>query len=248
VLDAVSDLVADPPAGDNARQKSDAGAMLLLIDDHALRRAALERLLEDRVREDDLALTVVAEPSPDRVDGPGGVRLVLLSIGGSPTPVAVIEDLSRRMQEVPVVVLSDRTGTVDVVAALKAGARGFVTSHTDPRVVVRALKFIICGGVVFPPEALQGCDDARDAPPVQASPQPDPQGPPGLTPRQGGVLNLLQRGLSNKQIGRALGMCEATVKVHVRQIMHKLGVANRTQAALLARSSLGYAAPQSTSP
>ncbi len=56
----------------------------------------------------------------------------------------------------------------------------------------------------------------------------------GLTQRQHAVLKLLQQGQSNKRIARELRMCESTVKVHVRQIMRKLGACNRTQAALCA--------------
>jgi NarL family two-component system response regulator LiaR len=61
-----------------------------------------------------------------------------------------------------------------------------------------------------------------------------PHGDPGLTPREREVLALVARGLANKRIAQELGIAEKTVKIHVSRILHKLGVADRTQAALYA--------------
>jgi DNA-binding NarL/FixJ family response regulator len=166
----------------------------------------------------------------------------LLSIGGtdaaSPKVQALIARCCGCMHERPVAVLSDRDEASDVVAAIKAGAKGFISTRIDPHVMFRALKFIACGGVFFPPEALLDCataelenedDGGADTLLCQAA------AGGMLTSRQTDVLHLLRSGQSNKYIARELNMRESTVKVHVRQIMRKLGAANRTQAALFAR-------------
>jgi DNA-binding NarL/FixJ family response regulator len=216
--------------------------LLMLVGDHAVRRAALARLLEDWSYEEGFALTIATEPSD-------AVRLALFDIGGTPAGAPEVQqrlaDLVRGMPMVPVVVLSDRDETGDVLAAFTAGARGFVGTRTDPRVMVRALKFILGGGAVFPPEALlapatMGHGDRRRAP--EDATAAASAGGTALTARQGEVLRLLRQGWSNKQIARALGMCESTVKVHVRQLLRKLGAANRTQAAILAHPSAAAAA------
>jgi DNA-binding NarL/FixJ family response regulator len=93
------------------------------------------------------------------------------------------------------------------------------------------LTFVLHGGTYFPREALLRPQSAMGSSRVEVRLSGDPS---QLTPRQIDVLERLRLGRSNKHIGRDLDMSEATVKVHVRQIMRKLGAVNRTQAALLA--------------
>lgn len=206
---------------------------VLLIDDHPLRRASLQRFLQDLPRDWGAGFEVLStsssavQPLEDRTVG-----LLLLSVGGATAEAsaALVQDILRRANGIPVVMLADHDPPEDVVAAFSFGVRGFITTRIEPRVMFGALHFIAAGGTVFPPAAML----------ADRSEQPDHRQPIGmprsgvnaLTGRQRDVLRLLGHGHSNKRIAIELRMCESTVKVHVRQIMRKLKASNRTQAAL----------------
>ncbi len=215
---------------------------LAIHDDVALRRACLMSFLEAKAVEASANFRI-AEVAAETDDPPEDAHLVLVSIGAlsfrSPEVVSKLEGFRRQHPNVPFIVLADSTDAADVVAALKAGARGYVTRSVEPAFLFSVLRFVASGGSFVPPDALLGLHDA----PVGAE-HPQRQHEPGaadaskvraLTSRQCEVLRFLGQGQSNKQIARALSMCETTVKVHVRQIMRKLGATNRTQAALRAQ-------------
>lgn len=216
---------------------------VLLIDDFALRRASLKKFLETWASEGHFALDDLDHiPMHEIDDVAPDIRLVVMNVGANsvedPAVQGQMEELRQRMPDVPLVIMSDRNGAGDVIATLRAGARGFISSRMDPHVMLRALDFIICGGVFFPPDALleasdlPGLGEGRDALPLANAHLTLSVN--GFTQRQYAVLKLLQQGQSNKRIAHELRMCESTVKVHVRQIMRKLGACNRTQAALCA--------------
>jgi len=218
---------------------------ILLMDDLPLRQAGLARLLETSAKAEGLDLEVCEAGASPAADLPnsGEIHLVLLNVGGiapdAPDVQTIIRDLHRRWAEVPVAVLADCCDAAAVVAAARAGARAFFTARIDPGVMIRALRFVIGGGAYFPPDALlAGADGLGVAVRRGSEDEEAANGTPrrtgALTARQREVLKLLQKGLSNKRIARELAMCESTVKVHVRQIMVKLGASNRTQAALSA--------------
>jgi DNA-binding NarL/FixJ family response regulator len=117
-------------------------------------------------------------------------------------------------------VLEDRS----VVSAVKAGAIGYLLKDTQAEDLCRAIKAAAAGQVQLSPEAA-----ARLMREVQAPDEPQP-----LTGRETEVLRLIAEGLANKEIARALGIGEKTVKSHVSAILAKLGVQSRTQAALYA--------------
>ena len=117
-------------------------------------------------------------------------------------------------------VLEDRS----VVSAVKAGAIGYLLKDTQAEDLCRAIKAAAAGQVQLSPEAA-----ARPMREVQAPDEPQP-----LTGRETEVLRLIAEGLANKEIARALGIGEKTVKSHVSAILAKLGVQSRTQAALYA--------------
>ena len=217
---------------------------ILLIDKAPLRRAGLSLLLGSWAGEKGCVFEVAeAVPSADQLRPPARADLVLLSVGATPASAPevaeAIAELGRRVEGAPVVVLSDRESATDVVSAIKAGARGFVTAQMDPPAMFRALRFIGSGGTFFPATALlDGAGNANPAPSEAANGAPVIQhawtGGIALTARQNEVLQLLREGWSHKRIALRLSMCEATVKVHVRLIMRKFGVSNRTQVALCA--------------
>jgi DNA-binding NarL/FixJ family response regulator len=152
------------------------------------------------------------------------------------------------------VVVSDREESEEVIRAFSAGANGFIPTNYEPEITRQALSFIIGGGSFFPPTILLDLPTHSDIRVetthgrVQTGDVGESRLINGFTPRQQEVLELLRRGDSNKVIGRRLSMTEATVKVHVRQIMRKLGASNRTQAALICSSESQKMNPRYPSP
>ncbi|MDX6750054.1 response regulator transcription factor [Geminicoccaceae bacterium 1502E] len=219
---------------------------ILLLDGMPLRRACVANLLRGCGRAFDInALSSIAEEEQDGERRANGYALVLLNTGSitlrDPAAERLIEDVRSSHREAHLVVLSDRDDPRDVVAAFRCGARGYLPTSLEPEVAIGALKLVLAGGEFYPPTALAGAShEEAGAGRAPAAPGTDWHDDwqaselPPLTPRQSEVLDLLRQGKSNKHIARELDMRESTVKVHVRQIMRKLGVTNRTQAALLA--------------
>jgi DNA-binding NarL/FixJ family response regulator len=157
--------------------------------------------------------------------------------------------------DAPLVVFSDNDTRKEVVLAFKFGAQGYLYAGTSRQLALQALSFIFKGGSYFPAalpakhrRAAPGA--AKDASAPIAEPTPDVESVDdvieqaddrdahnSLTDRQKAVLYRLGRGEPNKAIARHLGICEGTVKVHVRQIMRKLGATNRTQVAIACAGS-----------
>lgn len=232
---------------------------IVVVDALPLRRVGLAHTILNWTGKESFVFKVVEARSPqDLVDGPDLFDIALFSIGGdaagTPETSSMIASLSERVRGAPVVVLSDRETVADVATALRAGARGYITSCIDPCLMLRTLRFVVGGGIVFPPQVLldgwtgaASEDTPRDVVTASVAKNDSVEGS-ALTPRESGVLQQLRCGRSNKMIGLHLGLSEATVKVHVRTIMRKLGVSNRTQAALCARDLEGVsvAAPIAT--
>ncbi|HLG49539.1 MAG TPA: response regulator transcription factor [Reyranella sp.] len=199
--------------------------------------------------------TVMSLPPADAAEwlrGQGCCRLIIYNVGGDSLSnhkhLKEIRTLLRLGQaDTSLVVFSDNDTKEEVVAALNAGAHGFLFSGTDVHLARQALTFVLEGGSYFP--AVKVRHSRNSALPTTAD--LNVQRDPGLnevrivreepvlscagftlTERQKAVLSSLSRGDSNKTIARRLGIREGTVKVYVRQIMRKLGVVNRTQVAI----------------
>ena len=120
-----------------------------------------------------------------------------------------------------------------VLPAVRAGAAGYLLKDVGPPELVRAIRTVHGGEALLHPAVAARVLEEVAAPAPALTPAP-PRGDPGLTPREREVLALVARGLANKRIAQELGIAEKTVKIHVSRILHKLGVADRTQAALYA--------------
>ncbi|MBP2299595.1 LuxR C-terminal-related transcriptional regulator [Azospirillum picis] len=136
--------------------------------------------------------------------------------------------LKDALGDVPVLILTNSDEVADIVDSVRMGARGYVLKTSPPEVLEHAISLALSGDIFLPlpravlngalAEAARSHDDILDR----------------LTDRQRDVFELLLAGHSNKEIARGLGVLEGTVKVHVRAIMQKLGVRNRTQVAVVA--------------
>lgn len=218
--------------------------VVVIVDAFRLRRRGIVRLLQDWAKAEGLEISAIAPSglSGGLEDTPQA-RMVILSIGGQPIADpeigSILRALDHRLADAPLVFISDRDDGAEAIEAFRVGASGFLPTSMDPIVALEALTFILHGGTFFPPAALlaipQGGDNEAQVQPLRRTARSlrTEGNDNGLTSRQRDVASLLSQGLGNKLIARQLSMTEATVKVHVRQIMRKLGAANRTQAALL---------------
>jgi DNA-binding NarL/FixJ family response regulator len=117
-----------------------------------------------------------------------------------------------------VLVITSFTDRRSVLPAVRAGARGYLSKDVEPEALVAAVRSVHAGHLLLEPEVTVA---------LLAEPPP-------LTAREGDVLVLVADGRSNREIARALALSEKTVKTHVSSILLKLGLADRTQAALYA--------------
>jgi DNA-binding NarL/FixJ family response regulator len=154
------------------------------------------------------------------------------------------------------VFLADEEIPEEVVTVMRSGAEGYLSNSSSPDLALRALSFVLKGGTYFPRSAVAHPPfpdepslkekaevhaeipshevlGTEPMPAATAEPLPSSQ-LPELSARQKAILEGLCRGEPNKIIGRALNLPESTVKVHVREIMRKLSVTNRTQVAVVA--------------
>lgn len=198
---------------------------MLLIDDHPLFRKALCRTLWELV--EDLHVheaTTVAEALAF-LDGDVIPGLVLydwrLPDGGGLRGLVAICQL---LPSTPVVVSANEDPDV-IATALAAGARGYIPKSASTGIINSALQLVL-QGEIYVPSATLGHGYRPVAPPPHDC---------LLTVRQKEVLALLAEGYANKRIALALGIAEATVRVHVSDILHELHVENRTEAVVRAR-------------
>ncbi|GHG18895.1 response regulator [Streptomyces filamentosus] len=200
---------------------------VLLVDDHQVVRRGLRTFLE--VQDD---IEVVGEAS----DGAEGVAraeelrpdVVLMDVKMPGTDgIEALKRLQALANPAKVLVVTSFTEQRTVVPALRAGASGYVYKDVDPEALAGAIRSVHAGHVLLHPE-VAGALLSQD----------DPQGGTGrgttLTEREREVLGLIADGRSNREIARALVLSEKTVKTHVSNILMKLDLADRTQAALWA--------------
>jgi DNA-binding NarL/FixJ family response regulator len=119
-------------------------------------------------------------------------------------------------------------------AAIRMGAKGFISKTANAEHIEHAIQLILAGGTSVPADAFASTTVSQPG----ASPVPDWL--ERLSPREKEVLTAVARGISNKQIGRELDLAEVTVKLHLRAIFRKTGVHTRSEAAVLAtKAGLG---------
>jgi len=161
-----------------------------------------------------------------------GEEFDVILLGGSTCSQIDLVDLSSLAAAVPhtpILVAADCDDPERAHRILRAGARGFLPASHSLKILIGALERVRTGGTYVPLTLTEAAPTAERAP-WRA-----------LTRRQCDVLALIAEGKANKLIANALNMSESTVKAHVKQIIRRLNVANRTQAALLAtRTRTGH--------
>jgi DNA-binding NarL/FixJ family response regulator len=201
---------------------------VLIADDHPVVRQGLSVLLSVH---DDMsvageaadggeALRLAAELQPDVLL----LDLKLPVLDG----IGVLRQLQERAPRTRALVLTSAADRAQAAVAMQAGAAGFLYKDVDPDALVRAIRSVHDGHTLLAAEVAD-----------LVSPRSSPRGMGSLTAREQEVLALLADGQSNREIARSLGVTEKTVKTHVSSVLSKLGVADRTQAAVLAVRQAG---------
>jgi DNA-binding NarL/FixJ family response regulator len=202
---------------------------VVLVDDHAVVRSGLAQLLDGagdievvgQAGDGREAVVVVRETRPDvvvmdlQMPGMDGVEATRQILG---------EELGAQ-----VVVLTSFSDSARIVAALDAGAVGYLLKDADPEDVLDGVRAVSRGESPIHPKVARRLLTARSETSAVAV---------QLTKRETEVLALVRAGLANKQIGRRLGISERTVKAHLTSVFQQIGVVDRTQAALWAERNL----------
>ncbi len=203
-------------------------ARILLVDDHPMMRRGVRDLLE---LEDDLE--VVAEAG----NGEDAIKLAQQT-----EPDLILMDLNmpgidglettRRMRDVHIdariVMFTVSDEQSHVLEALRNGADGYLLKDMDAEQLIEQIRIAATGRMTLSPELTQVLAEA-----IRVRPKPTGQVQfSSLTKREKEVLRLIAKGQSNKMIARKLGITEGTVKVHVKNLLHKLGLRSRVEAAV----------------
>lgn len=227
-------------AGQNTGSSIDIPARIVVVDERRLCREGLKLLIQSldpdlEVFEAKNAAGVAAPKDGD--DKP--IIAVYTLIDRSENPLDGLRRLIDVYPDVRAVVLCDRADRALAQAVMSAGARAFLPSTTPSPVLAAVLRLVVVGGLYVPPPVLfdgagAGAPQVRSAVPREVREAAIRDAFHQLTARQRSVLALLSEGCTNRTVAETLDMRENTVKAHVKQIMHKLHVDNRTQAALMA--------------
>jgi NarL family two-component system response regulator LiaR len=200
---------------------------VLLVDDHAVVREGLRAFLElqrgievvGEAADGEEALEAASRLRPDVIV----LDLVMPRLDG----LAAMRSLRERLPEARVIVLTSFLDDDKLLPALRSGAAGYLLKNAEPQELARAVRAAYAGEALIDPVVA-----ARLVETLAADGGADPLD--RLTVREREVLVLIGRGFPNKRIAQELGVSEKTVKTHVGHVLAKLGVADRTQAAVFA--------------
>jgi DNA-binding NarL/FixJ family response regulator len=199
---------------------------LLLAEDHPVVRAGLEKLLSN---EPDIDLVGAAADGAEAVELTERLRpdVVLMDLS---MPVLDGTGATRQIHAahdgaIAVVILTSFSDRAQIMEALDAGASGYLLKDAEPEEIVRGIRAAARGESPLAPKAATAVLEAR----AEARPAVE------LSSREREVLVLLATGLANKQIALRLGISEKTVKAHLTNVFQRIGVTDRTQAALWAQ-------------
>ncbi|MFW3168513.1 response regulator [Geodermatophilus sp. CPCC 206100] len=201
---------------------------VLVVDDHALMRSGLTGMI---TAEPDMRVVGAAADGAEALEQVARLapHVVLMDLS---MPVMDGVEATRRITtehpDVEVLVLTSFSDQQRVMEALDAGAGGYVLKDTEPADLLTAIRSTARGHSPLDPRVARTVLHARRSPARVSE----------LTEREQEVLALVGRGLANKQIARVLGIREGTVKAHLTSVFQRIGVRDRTSAALWARTHL----------
>lgn len=199
---------------------------LLLVDDHPMMRRGMRQLLE---LEDDLVVIGEANNGVEALQMVRELQPELVLLDNNMPEMNGVETLKRlREQNFPgkVLLFTVSDDEDDVRDAMRLGADGYLLKDMEPEQLIQQIRAALGGALVISPALTRVLAQALRNPPSAS--QLD------LTDRERQVLKMIAAGSSNKVIGNKLGITEGTVKVHVKNLLHKLGLRSRVEAAVWA--------------
>jgi len=201
---------------------------ILIVDDHPLLLEILGVVARNVFTDARIRTAQSCEEALEAARSADSPDLVLLDLGlPGCAGITALERLREVQPSTRVVVVSSSEERELILAALEAGAAGYIPKTSKPDVFTAALRLVAAGGIYVPPQAL------RAEVPASVVYQPRKT---ELTERQREVLRLIAKGLGNKEIARSLHIAKDTVKQHAKAVYAALGVAGRAQAARAAET------------
>lgn len=207
---------------------------ILIVDDHALVRRGMAHVVRECFPKAEVVEAADAAQALEAM-GEGGIDVALVDVRMPDADgLDLLHEMKQRWPEVPVIMLTSFDHAHYVRRALAEGAAGYMLKDATPEDLQQAITVAMSGGGnVLSPRVIQNLFEAHeDSAPEDGSAGPRAHGT--LTQRETDILALLVEGRSNRDISRALFLSEKTVKAHLAAIFRKLGVTNRTQAAMAA--------------
>ncbi len=201
---------------------------VVVVDDHVVVRSGLEQLLATT---DDIQLVGMASNGLEAIDLVAATDpdVVLMDLSMPELDgVEATRRLSERFPRSRVLVLTSFSDQTRILDALTAGADGYLLKHAEPDEIAAGIRSVYAGGSPLDPKAARVLLESRRTRRETVN----------LTDREREVLLLVRGGLANKQIARRLGISERTVKAHLTSVFQRLGVTDRTQAAIWASEHL----------
>ena len=221
---------------------------ILIADDHRLVIEAVKAKLSELEAGIDFVLAMSVDELLASASDELDLAVIDLIMPGAEGQ-AHIDEVRRRLPAVPVIVLSGYEDPAVMRSVLERGVLGFIPKAYSPEVMLSAVRLVLAGGVYVPPMMLSslppgvvagipgvGAADGVQRGSGAATAQTLEHLRNVLTERQVEVLQLLSQGKPNKLIGRALGISEGTVKIHLAAIFRALNVRNRTEAVVAAQT------------
>ncbi len=201
---------------------------MLIVDDQALFRQGVAMILRELYPDSLVLEAPTAAAAMDVAKQHREIRLVLCDPQlETRSSFDTLERLVKMLPAAAVAVISESDDPTDIVRAYRSGAKGYIEKSSSSDTLRHALPLILSGETFIPSSAiamLTGSGAKR------RNRHGDPQPSRLLTPRQHEILLLMAQGMQNKDIASELDMLEGTVKVHVKSILQRLGVNNRTHA------------------
>jgi DNA-binding NarL/FixJ family response regulator len=207
---------------------------ILLVDDHALVRRGLAHVVRESFPDAEIVEADNAEQAL-RAMSEDAIEIALVDVRmPEPDGLALLHEIKAQWADIPVIMLTSFDHAPYVKQALAEGAAGYMLKDATPDDLEQAIRVALSGGGnVLSPRVIQNLFDEMDGgAPVNGDGSHRPEA--SLTQRETDIMSLLAEGKSNREISRSLFLSEKTVKAHLAAIFRKLGVTNRTQAAMAA--------------
>ena len=209
---------------------------ILIVDDHALVRRGMNYVVKEGFPDAEVTEADSAAAALEHIGTGAEVDLALVDVRMPDLDgLELLRALKADRPEMPVIMLSTYDNAPYVKRALADGASGYLLKDATPEDLSQAINVALSGsGNVLSPRVIQNLFEEHEAAGRDASSANGRRGEYNLTQREHDILELLAEGRANREIAQRLYLSEKTVKAHLAAIFRKLGVTNRTQAAMMA--------------